>query len=108
MSETEDSPIESKPRDNAETLTEKLTKTPTQTRLYQRERTIVELTELICAVMERDGVTRLALGRRLHPQRQDMWVDWYLDGGNTDMYLASDIAHALGYSLHFRLGELKP
>ena len=62
----------------ANTLTEKLTGTAEGMRLYQQERAILEVTELVCRLMDEQGVTRPELARRLG--RTKGYIDRLLDG----------------------------
>lgn len=97
----------------AETLTEKLTKTKEGMQLYQQERAILEVTELICQIMQEQGVSRAELARRLgplspgfHVMNEDR-ITQILDGRIFMRIRAmSDIFTALGKSLHFKVGEL--
>ncbi len=73
-------------------------------RLLQQEHAIIEATELICAIMKEDGVTRSQLAQRLGKTRG--WVTQLLDGAaNMTLRTAADIFTALGYEL--RLGACR-
>lgn len=87
-------------------LTEKLTGTPEGMRLYQQERAILEVTELICQLMQEQGVTRAELAKRLG--RTKGHVSQLLDGGrNMTIQTVSDLLVALGHAIHFQEGPLQ-
>lgn len=89
----------------AKTLTEKLTKTAAGMRLYQQERSILEVTELICRVMDEQGVTRPELARRLG--RTKRYIDRFLDGGTSmTVRKISDVFTALDRSVFFKAAQL--
>ena len=78
----------------AETLTEKLTKTAEGMRLYQQERAILEVTELICQLMDEQNVSRAELARRL--DRTKGYITQLLDGrANMTVRTISDVFAAL-------------
>ena len=83
-----------------ETLIEKLTKTPEGMRLYQQERAIQELTDLMCEEMNEQGVSRHELAKRLGWTARDFAQ--MLDG-EADMTVRamSDVFTALGHTVHF-------
>ena len=84
----------------AETLTEGLTKTPGGMRLYQQERAIQELTDLVCELMEEQQVDRSELARRLG--KTTGYITQLLDGRtNMTVRAMSDVLTALGRALHF-------
>lgn len=89
----------------AETLTERLTATPEGMRLYQQERAILELTELVCEIMEEKGVSRSDMARRLGKTKG--YVTQLLDGrANMTVRTISDVFGALDRALHFQDGPL--
>lgn len=89
------------------TLTEKLTKTKKGMRLYQQERAIQEVTEVMCELMNKQKVTRTELAKRLGCTQANM--THLLDGqGNISVRRMSDTFTALGRSIHFKHGPLKP
>jgi transcriptional regulator with XRE-family HTH domain len=82
------------------TLSEQLTATPEGKRLYNQEKTILELTELICEVLEQTGVTRSQLAERLGKSKAH--ISQLLDGeANMTIRTISDIFTALGRELRF-------
>jgi len=86
-------------------LIKRLTDTPEKMRLYQQERASLELTELICEIMEKQGMTRAELASYLHIT--EYWVSCFLDARvSMSVVMASDIFTALGHSLHFHTGPL--
>lgn len=88
-----------------ETLTEKLTKTAEGNRLYQQERAILEVTELICQLMEEQRVSRADLAKRLG--RTKGYITQLLDGrANMTIRTISDVFTALESALHFQDGPL--
>lgn len=89
----------------SETLIEKLTKTPEGMRLYQQERAIQELTDLVCQVMHEERVTRAELARRLG--RTKGYITQLLDGrANMTIRTISDVFTALQRTVHFQEGLL--
>ena len=88
-----------------ETLTEKLTKTPEGMRLYQQERAIQELTDLVCELMDEQDVSRSALARRLG--RTKGYITQLLDGrANMTVRTISDVFTALDRAVHFQEGPV--
>ena len=80
------------------TLRETVTSTKRGLLVWQQERTILEITELICALMERDHFSRAELARRLKKSRG--YVSQLLDGGtNMTARTISDVLTVLGYEL---------
>src|SRR3974377_1125834 len=76
------------------TLIEKLTATPEGMRLYQQERAIQEATDLICEIMEEDGVSRAELARRLGKTKG--YITQLLDGRtNMTVRTLSDVLSVL-------------
>lgn len=89
-----------------ETLTDKLTKTPEDRRLYERERTVLEVTELICELMEKQGVSRDELAGRKGWHRYA--IDCTLNGdSNTRLCDLFDLLCALGHRVHFSVEPLE-
>lgn len=89
----------------AETLTEKLTKTADGMRLYQQERAILEVTELVCQLMDEQDMSRSELAKRLG--RTKGYIAQLLDG-QVDMTVRtiSDVFAALNRAVHFQAGRL--
>jgi transcriptional regulator with XRE-family HTH domain len=89
------------------TAVEKFVSTPEGMRDFQQERSIEEVTGLICKIMARDGVSRSQLAKRLG--KSPGWVTQLLDGErNKTVRTLSDVFVALGRSLHFSDGDLCP
>ncbi len=89
-----------------ETLTERLTKTPEGMRLYQQERAIQELTDLVCELMEEQDVSRSELAKRLG--RTKGYITQLLDGrANMTVRTISDVFTALDRAVHFQEGPLR-
>ena len=90
----------------AETLTEKLTKTADGMRLYQQERAILEVTELVCQLMDEQDVSRSELATRLG--RTKGYITQLLDGrANMTVRTISDVFTALDRAVHFQEGPLR-
>ena len=88
-----------------ETLIDKLTATPEGMKLYQQERLILEVTELICELMEGAGVKKSELAERLG--RSKGYITQLLDGrANMTLRTISDVLWALDSSLHVSSGPL--
>lgn len=91
--------------DNKTTLFERLTETPEGMRLFQQERAIFELTELVCELMAEQRVSRSVLASRLGKSKG--YITQLLDGRtNMTVRTASDVLHALGRAIHFQDGPL--
>lgn len=90
----------------SETLTEKLTKTKESMRLYQQERAILDVTELVCQVMDEQGVSRSALAKRIGKTKG--YITQLLDGrANMTVRTISDVFTALDRAIHFQEGPLE-
>lgn len=86
-------------------LSERVTSTPEGMALYQQERLILEVTELIYSVMLEQGIGKAALAARLGKSRA--FVTQLLDGrANMTLRTISDVLGALGKSLNVSAGEL--
>lgn len=70
-----------------------------KTKEYHCERAILEVTELICELMEREGVRRIDLADRLGKTKG--YITQLLEGRNMTIRTISDICFALGFELHF-------
>ena len=82
------------------TLSEQLTASIEGRRLYNQERTILDLTELICQVLEETGVTRAQLAERLGKSKAH--ITQLLDGrANMTVRTIADIFTALGCEVQF-------
>ena len=85
-------------------LTKKLNGTPEQIRLYQRERAIVEVTELISQVMDGVEVNKSELANRLGKTKGH--ITQLLNGANMTIGTMSDVFGAMGKSIHFFVSTL--
>jgi transcriptional regulator with XRE-family HTH domain len=89
-----------------QTLTEELTSTPDALRLYQQERAILDVTELICELMERENTSRSKLARRLG--RTKGYITQMLDGRtNMTIRTVADVMTALGFSVRVQADPLE-
>jgi transcriptional regulator with XRE-family HTH domain len=71
---------------------------PEYKRLLAQEELIMEVTELLCQLLEKEGVSRRDLAKRLN--RSKGFVSQLLNGGrNLTLRTVADIAAALGYRL---------
>jgi AraC-like DNA-binding protein len=66
-------------------------------RLYQRERTILEVTELICKVMNNQNISRADLAKRTGKSRS--YITQLLNGTNMTVRTISDVLFAMGCEL---------
>ena len=88
-------------------LIARLTKTPEGLRLYQQERALLELTEMIYEAMEAQKICRNELGGRIGQTRE--FIGERLDGDvDVTVREASTILTALGYDLHFSCERREP
>jgi len=77
---------------------DRITSSPERLKNFQRERLEMEITELICQVMEEQSISRAELARRLGKSRA--YVTKVLrDGSNLTVKTISDVFFALGRSL---------
>ncbi len=84
------------------TLMEKYTQDPQFARLLAQEELILEVTEALCGLLEKEGVSRAQLARRLGKSKG--FVSQLLGGGrNLTLRTLADVLGALGYKL-----KLKP
>ena len=82
------------------TLLDRFTSTPEGMRLFQQERAIQEVPDLICEFMDADNVTRSELAERLGTSKG--YVTQFLDGrANMTLRTVSDVFGALGREIHF-------
>ena len=80
------------------TLLDRISSSPERMKNFQRERLEMEITELICQLMEEQKVSRAELARRLGKSRA--YVTKLLrDGSNMTAKTISDVFFALGRSL---------
>jgi hypothetical protein len=81
------------------TLVEKYVEDPEHMRLFQQERAIYEVTELLESLMAELEVTRAELAARLGKSRG--WVTQLLDGeANKTIRTVADVFAVLGYEYH--------
>lgn len=81
-------------------LIQELTETPEGMRMFQQERAIQDLTEMICNIMDRKQVSRTDLARRLG--RSKGYITQLLDGrANMTVRTMSDVFVALGRAICF-------
>lgn len=77
------------------TLVEQYVDDPIHMRLFQQERAIYEVTEVIESVMDERGVTRAQLADKLGKSKS--WVTQLLDGeGNKTVRTVADVLAVLG------------
>lgn len=87
-------------------LTSKLLSSPDGRQMYQQEVTILELTELICKEMDKQGYSAYRLSLRLG--ETEKYVRKILAGGiDLNIRMISDIFMALGLSIHFSTEKLE-
>ena len=87
------------------TLSETIRSTSEGDRVWQQERAILEATERLCELMERDNVTRSDLAYRLGKSRG--FVSQILNGeANMTLRTLSDAFFALGRAVHITDGAL--
>jgi transcriptional regulator with XRE-family HTH domain len=81
-----------------QTFVEQFVSTPEGMRLFQQEQLILDVTEMISATMEEQGLSKADLAARLHKSRA--YVTQLLDGrANMTLRTISDVFLALGKSL---------
>jgi len=89
----------------SDSLMKRLTATPEGMRLYQQERAIQEVTDLICLLMAEQDVSRAELARRIGKTKG--YVTQLLDGRtNMTIRTISDVCLALDHAVHFQDGSL--
>jgi transcriptional regulator with XRE-family HTH domain len=75
-------------------------------KLLEQERAIVEITELICSIMEETGVTRSELAKRM--QKHKSFVTQFLNGTrNMTIRTVSDALFCLGRELKVDSSRLR-
>lgn len=85
---------------------EKLVETADGMRLYQQERLILDTTELICEVMEDNGINRTDLAKQLGKSKG--FISQLLDGSqNMTLRTLSDVFLALGLAVHVETGPVE-
>jgi len=89
---------------NGKTFVEEVTSTEAGTRAFNQECAILELTELICRIMQETGVGRAELARRLGKTKG--YVTQLLDGrANMTLRTIADVFTALGRTIRFDDGS---
>ena len=87
------------------TTVKRLTESPEAMKLFQQERSILEVTELICEEMHRKNVSRADLASLLDTTRG--YITQLLDGErNMTVRTISDVFFHLGKSAHFYVRDL--
>ncbi|HUY91353.1 MAG TPA: helix-turn-helix transcriptional regulator [Pirellulales bacterium] len=90
-----------------QTILEQQHENPEEFRLFQQERLIVAVTELICKVMKQDGVKRIDLAHALGKTKGR--ISQYLDGEkNLTLRTVADIFTALGLRMQVSAEPLAP
>jgi transcriptional regulator with XRE-family HTH domain len=79
-------------------LFDRISSSPDRMKNFQRERLEMEITELICRLMEQQGITRADLAERLGKSRPYV-TKMLRSGTNLTVKTISDIFFALGRSL---------
>jgi len=88
----------------SETLSEQFTKTDDM-KLYQQERIIFEVTELVCKLMEQKEINKTELSNKL--KKSKGYVTQLLNGtANMTLRTISDVMWVLDSSLHVEAGPL--
>lgn len=88
------------------TLVEQFVEDPDNMRLFQQERAIYEVTELLESVMHQLGVNRTELARRLRKTKG--WVTQLLDGeANKTIRTVADAFAILGHEFHASSGPIQ-
>lgn len=77
------------------TLKDDICSTPEGRQVWQQERSIIEVTEMICRIMEENGITRTALAKTLG--KSTSHITELLDGSNLTIRKISDVLNAMGY-----------
>jgi hypothetical protein len=87
-------------------LSNRITRSEEGMKVWQQERAIFEVTELICELMETENVTRTELANRLNKTKG--YVSQLLDGQtNMTIRTISDVFTALGSALHVFAGPME-
>jgi transcriptional regulator with XRE-family HTH domain len=87
------------------TSVEQYVSTPLGQRLFQQERAMEAVTNLLCELMAEKGISRADLAKKLG--KTPGWVTQVLDGErNKTIRTLSDMFWALGHSLQFIAGSL--
>jgi transcriptional regulator with XRE-family HTH domain len=87
-------------------LSNRITRSEEGMRVWQQERAIFEVTELICELMDSENVTRTELANRLNKTKG--YISQLLDGQtNMTVRTISDVFTALGRALHVFDGPME-
>lgn len=87
------------------TMVDEMTSTPEGMKLFQQERMILEVTEMIWEIMEKGAITKSELAHRL--EKSKAYVTQLLNGmTNMTLRTVSDVLFALGKSGHLAYGDL--
>ena len=87
------------------TWIDRLTETTENKRFFQQEKTILEVTELICELMDEQGISRTELAKKLGYTKG--YISQLLDGtANMTLRTLSDVLFALGNELKARAVSL--
>ncbi len=74
-------------------------------RLFQQERTILDVTELICEEMNKQGITKAQLAKKMGVSRSAI-TQMLAGERNMTLRLVSDALFVLGKKLHPMIGRL--
>jgi len=82
-------------------FTDRITRTKAGLLAWHQERVIFETTEMICRLLEREGISRSELAERL--EKSPGFISQLLDGtANMTIRTISDVFTVLGYEYHPR------
>ena len=79
-------------------LVEELTRSPKLMQLFQRERLAIEITELLCQLMEEQDITNKDLAKRLGLSKKKV-ISFFQKDSKMTVEEISDLFFALGLSL---------
>lgn len=89
----------------SKTLVEQFTSSDEGMKLFQQEKLILEFTEMICSLMNESHMSRSELADKLGTSQSH--ITQVLDGNrNMTLKTASDLAWALGKTVHFEAGPM--
>ena len=81
-----------------------ITETPEDKRLFEQERAILEVTELICQLMEEQGISKTKLARKMGTSKAN--ITQMLDGRrNMTIRTISDLLFHLNHIFKMDVGE---
>lgn len=82
------------------TFMQQFVKTKSGRRAYQQEKAILDLTELVCSIMNKRRISRPAMAKRLKWTKRRL--DGFLDGrGSLALWMCADVFTALRLELQF-------